>query len=56
MMLYATLGDGEYVAVYSVDQADGIARVRIFNRELELQSVGRQVGDGAGAVLKVNYL
>ena len=45
-------GDGEYVAVYSVDKSDGIGRVRIFNRDLELHAISRQVGEGAAADIK----
>ena len=45
-------GDGEYVAIYSVDETDKMGRVRIFNRDLELHAIGRQVGDGAAAEIK----
>ena len=45
-------GDGEYVAVYTVDKCDGISKVRIFNHDLELYAVGRQVGEGNAATLK----
>ena len=45
-------GDGEYFAVYSVDKCDGIPRVRVYNSDVELQSVGRTVGDGPSAVLR----
>ncbi len=45
-------GDGEYVAVYSEDKIDGIGRVRIFNRDLELHAISRQVGEGAAAEIK----
>jgi hypothetical protein len=47
-------GDGAYFAVYSSDQSDDAvqARVRVYNSELELQSVGRAVGEGPAAVIK----
>jgi len=45
-------GDGEYCAIYSVDRADGTPRVRIYNSDLELQSVGRMVGEGTASVIK----
>lgn len=45
-------GDGEYCAVYSVDKADGVPRVRVYNADLEVQAVGRMVGEGQASIIK----
>jgi hypothetical protein len=45
-------GDGMQFSMYSVDISDNTAKVRIFNKDLELLFEGRNVGDGAQAVVK----
>lgn len=46
-------GDGEYLSVISVDADDSLSRVRVFTKDLELHSTGRNVADGPASVLKV---
>ena len=45
-------GDGLQFSMYSIDVSDSIAKVRLFNKDLELLFEGRNVGDGALAVVK----
>ncbi|CAM9165379.1 unnamed protein product, partial [Ectocarpus fasciculatus] len=45
-------GDGELCAVYSVDAADGIAKIRIYSKVFDLVSVGRGVMDGPASIVK----
>eukprot|EP01034_Spumella_vulgaris_P024576 gene24576-30941_t len=45
-------GDGEYFSVVSTDSEDGISRVRMFNRNLELTATGRNVTDGDAMIMK----
>lgn len=45
-------GDGEQVSVSTVDAADGVARVRIYNNELELTATGRNVAEGVASTMK----
>jgi elongator complex protein 1 len=45
-------GDGEGLAVLSADAEDGITRVRMYSKQLELVSTGRNVADGPTSVMK----
>lgn len=44
--------DGQYFALVSVDAEDSTARVRIYNKELEIHATGRNVAEGAAATLQ----
>jgi hypothetical protein len=46
-------GDGEYLSIISVDADDNLARVRVFTKDLEMHSTGRNVAEGPASVLKV---
>ena len=43
--------DGQYFALYTTDASDGVARVRIYDKDLQLQSIGRTVADGIGGTI-----
>ena len=45
-------GDGLQFALYSVDAHDGIARVRMFDRDLVLLHTGKTAAEGHGAIVK----
>lgn len=45
-------GDGESFSFVSTDSEDNIARVRIYNRSLEMTAVGRNIADGDASVMK----
>jgi hypothetical protein len=45
-------GDGEFLSMVSEDAADNTVRARVFSKNLELHSTGRNVADGAGALLR----
>jgi hypothetical protein len=45
-------GDSMQFALYSVDSADNIPRIRLYNRDLILLNESRTTGDGAGAILR----
>jgi hypothetical protein len=45
-------GDGQLFALYSVDSSDSIARIRVYNRSLELLGTCRGVVEGPASVLK----
>jgi hypothetical protein len=45
-------GDSLQFALYSVDQADNIPRVRIYNRDLILLNESRTAADGPSAIVK----
>lgn len=45
-------GDGDLFAVVSTDDLDKITRIRVYDKELTLTATGRNVGEGAAAVLK----
>eukprot|EP01038_Epipyxis_sp_PR26KG_P009194 gene9194-12400_t len=45
-------GDGALLTVLSNDEDDGIVKVRIYNKSLELVSTGRNVADGVGSVMR----
>lgn len=45
-------GDGEFLSLVSTDKADGNARVRVLNRNLEVVATSRNVADGEASVMK----
>lgn len=45
-------GDGELLTVLAKDASDGIVRVRVFDRSLEVTAVCHNVGDGPASVVK----
>ena len=45
-------GDGMQFALYSVDACDGIARMRMYDRDLVLLWEGKTAAEGPGAVVK----
>ena len=45
-------GDGEYLSMITVDADDGLARARVFTKDLELHATGRNVADGPASALK----
>lgn len=45
-------GDGEYFALISVDKGDNQAKLRIYNKHLELSATARNVAEGPGSVMK----
>jgi hypothetical protein len=45
-------GDGEGFALVSVDLEDGVCRMRVFNNQLELLAVGRNIAEGPAATMK----
>eukprot|EP01040_Poterioochromonas_malhamensis_P007668 gene7668-8280_t len=45
-------GDGDLFSVVSTDDLDKITRIRVYDKELTLTATGRNVGEGAAAVLK----
>ena len=45
-------GDGEGLAVNTVDKEDNISRVRMYNQQLELLSTARNVADGPASVMR----
>jgi hypothetical protein len=45
-------GDGMQFALYSVDTADGTARVRFYDRDLVLLAEGKTAAEGPGATVK----
>lgn len=45
-------GDGELFSLASTDKSDGNARVRVFNRNLEVVSTCRNVADGEASIMK----
>lgn len=45
-------GDGMALSIGSVDSEDEITRIRMYDRELNLTAVGRNVADGAASILK----
>lgn len=45
-------GDGEFLSLVSTDKADGNARVRVLNRNLEVVATSRNVADGDASIMK----
>jgi hypothetical protein len=45
-------GDGEGLAILTLDSEDQTARVRVYNKQLELVATGRNVADGPVSVMK----
>ena len=45
-------GDGEHFALISVDKGDNQAKLRIYNKHLELSVTARNVVEGPGSVMK----
>jgi len=45
-------GDGEGLAVNTIDKEDNISRVRMYNQQLELISTARNVADGPASVMR----
>ena len=45
-------GDGMQFCLYSVDSADSVARIRVFDKDLDMLFEGHNVGDGAQSVVK----
>ena len=45
-------GDGEFVAILTVDKEDSISYVRVYSRKLELVSVGKNIQEGPSGILK----
>jgi elongator complex protein 1 len=43
---------GEHFALSTVDNDDGVARIRIYNKDLELVSTARNIADGAAMTIK----
>ena len=44
--------DGEYMTLLSVDAEDSVTKVRIYNKDLEFVSMGRNVAEGQASMLK----
>ena len=49
-------GDGEYLSIISIDADDALARVRVYTKDLELHSTGRNVAEGPASVVKVRTI
>ncbi len=45
-------GDGEMLSIVSIDEVDGVSKVRILNPQLEIVATSRNVGEGAASVMK----
>lgn len=45
-------GDGELLAVLCKDASDGMVRIRVFDRSLEVSAIGHNVGDGPASTVK----
>ncbi len=45
-------GDGEFFSVVSTDSEDLTARVRLYNRSLEVTATGRNVNDGDASIMR----
>jgi IKI3 family len=45
-------GDGEYLTILCVDKELLIPQVRVYSKKLELISIGRNVAEGAGSLLR----
>ena len=44
--------DGEFFSLVSTDREDGFTRLRVYNRDMELTAVGRNVAEGAGKLVR----
>ncbi len=45
-------GDGESFSFVATDSEDSVTRVRIYNRSIELVSLGRNIADGDASIMK----